>query len=178
MATSTSSHSLVKTERTFPPASTRSAGSSPLATAIQCASMTVNNTLIPALPIPYADSLFDERRLPPDAATRSQCGTKQDEDEPDAHAGGEFLVQDEDPRKRGHRRVDVRDHGGAHRSDRGDQREEDDERQRGTDKSEHAHGYDHSGARNGPRQLKGRQRRVHDRADREGSGDHAHRWEP
>src|SRR5438132_587702 len=39
-ATSTSSHSFVNTERTWPPDSTRSAGSSPRATAIQCASMT------------------------------------------------------------------------------------------------------------------------------------------
>src|SRR5438309_7796175 len=39
-ATSTSSHSFVNTERTLPPDSTRSAGSSPRATAIQCASMT------------------------------------------------------------------------------------------------------------------------------------------
>src|SRR6202011_1024539 len=48
MATSTSSHSPVKTESTLPPASTRSAGSSPRATAIQCASMRVKDkALVP-----------------------------------------------------------------------------------------------------------------------------------
>src|SRR5213082_3569479 len=41
MATSTSSHSFVKTDSTRPPASTRSAGASPRATAIQRASITV-----------------------------------------------------------------------------------------------------------------------------------------
>src|SRR5579859_2669866 len=41
MATSTSSHSFVKTDSTRPPASTRSAGASPRATAIHRASMTV-----------------------------------------------------------------------------------------------------------------------------------------
>src|SRR5487761_420937 len=48
MATSTSSHSLVKTESTRPPTSTSSAGSSPRATAIHFASMTVK-ILQPAL---------------------------------------------------------------------------------------------------------------------------------
>src|SRR5713101_948854 len=97
MATSTSSHSLVNTESTFPPASTRSAGSSPRATAIQCASMTVKNTCIRASPIWGDDSLFDPLRLPLPDAAGGQRRAQQHEDEPDAHSGRETLVQDEDP---------------------------------------------------------------------------------
>src|SRR2546427_12244017 len=89
MATSTSSHSLVNTERTLPPASTRSAGSSPLATPIQCAAMTVNNTLIPALPIPGADSFLHQHRLLRANTTHGQRGAHQDEREPERHALGE-----------------------------------------------------------------------------------------
>src|ERR1700674_4151421 len=44
MATSTSSHSLVKTDSTWPPARTRSAGSSPRATAIHRGFMTIKNS--------------------------------------------------------------------------------------------------------------------------------------
>src|SRR6266566_4196781 len=89
MATSTSSHSLVNTDSTFPPASTRSAGSSPRATAIQCASMTVKDSA---------------------SAAGGQRRADEDQDEAEAHAGREALVQDQDSGHRRHRRVDVRDH--------------------------------------------------------------------
>src|SRR2546422_308324 len=158
MATSTSSHSLVNTERTLPPASTRSAGSSPLATAIQCASMTVNNTLIPALPIPGADSFLHQPRLLRDTTTRGQHGAHQDEHEPDAHPGGESLVQDEHSSQSRHRRVDVSEHGGAHRPDLGDQGKEDEKRQRRADDREHGDRQEHARGRRAPRKLEGRQR--------------------
>src|SRR2546421_10908958 len=58
-ATSTSSHSFVNTERTWPPDSTRSAGSSPRATAIQCASMTET---LAAWPRGQARGLYRHRR--------------------------------------------------------------------------------------------------------------------
>src|SRR5229473_7656914 len=154
MATSTSSHSLVNTESTLPPASTRSAGSSPRATAIQCASMRVKDSA---------------------SAAGGQSRAHEDEHEADAHPGREALVQHQDSGHRRHRGVDVRDHSCPHGPDLGDEGEEEQERQRRADEGEHADRGEHAGGRNGSRPLKSRHRRIHDGADRQRCRDHADR---
>ena len=64
---------------------------------------------------------------------------------PDAHSEREVLVQDRDAEHRGDGRVHVRDHRRAHRADLGDQREEDQEGQRGADDGESDDGADRGG---------------------------------
>src|ERR1700730_2839835 len=110
MATSTWSHSPVKTESTLPPASTRSAGSSPRATAIQCASMRVKDkaTAVPALPIAGADGLLHRGGPALSCAAGRKGRANQHEDESDPHPSGERLVEDQNPRQSRDRRIDVR----------------------------------------------------------------------
>ena len=68
--------------------------------------------------------------------------SEQDQDKPHACADGEGLVQKQHAQRQRHRRVDIRDDGGAHRPDLRDQREE---QQEGNGRAHHCqdrHGGD------------------------------------
>jgi EmrB/QacA subfamily drug resistance transporter len=114
-------------------------------------------------------------RLGGGPGTGRQHRAREDEREADSHARREALVEDCDAEHGGDRRVDVRDHRGAHGPDLGDEREEQHESHGGTDERQGHDGGERARGGQLARSAESRDRCVRRRRERQRERDHAQR---